>query len=306
MVTPAARLSTVVARLCLNTLMSARARREQYVGQWLPEPVLTGVGRGAGGHAAGGHAHPAGDRTHAASRGPHAAGGGGAGPLGPLETVEQRESVPLALLVLLERLTPPERAVFVLREAFGCPHREIAQVRELSEADSRQLYRRAGRTWHRAREAEAAREARGGRTGGAAADHPHRLVETFVTAARGGPRRRPGTAGGTVGPRRRPVRGRRRKDQHRAASDPGPGAGRQVSGPGLARLAAGVDLVPYEVDGGPAPPGLAGGRLVGVVALESACGRIAALRVTANPDKLGYAARQLAARHPDDADRLRL
>lgn len=68
------------------------------------------------------------------------------GTLGPLDTAEQRDSVSLALLVLLlERLTPRERAVFVLREAFGYRYREIAQVLELSEVNCRQLDRRARR-----------------------------------------------------------------------------------------------------------------------------------------------------------------
>jgi RNA polymerase sigma-70 factor (ECF subfamily) len=80
---PTAWLTTVV-NLCRNRLTSARARRERYVGTWLLEPVLTG------------------DET-----------------LGPLETAEQRDSVSLALLTLLEQLTPRERAVFVLHESFG-------------------------------------------------------------------------------------------------------------------------------------------------------------------------------------------
>ncbi|MFE2479000.1 sigma factor [Streptomyces sp. NPDC059389] len=86
---PGAWLTKVVAHLCLYRLASARARREEYVGPWLPEPVLTG---------------------------------GGA--LGPLESAEQRDGVSMALLVLLERLTPVERAVYVLREAFAYGHRE--------------------------------------------------------------------------------------------------------------------------------------------------------------------------------------
>ena len=65
--------------------------------------------------------------------------------LGPLDIVEQRESVSMAFLLLLERLTPPERAVFVLRSAFGYRHREIAQILGLSEANCQQLYHRAKR-----------------------------------------------------------------------------------------------------------------------------------------------------------------
>lgn len=105
---PAAWLTTVLTRLCLTRLTSARARREVYVGQWLPEPVLTG---------------------------------GGA--LGPMDTVTQRESVSLGMLSLLERLTPPERAVFVLREAFGYPHAEVAEMLAVTEEQSRQLLTRA-------------------------------------------------------------------------------------------------------------------------------------------------------------------
>lgn len=94
---PSAWLVKVVTNLCLNRLDSARSRRERYVGTRLPEPVLT----------------------------PDSA-------LGPLETVEQRDTVSFAFLVLAERLTPSERAVLVLREAFGYSHREVAELVELS------------------------------------------------------------------------------------------------------------------------------------------------------------------------------
>src|SRR5262249_47631681 len=105
---PGAWLAKVVTNLCLNLMASARTRRETYIGPWLPEPVLTADG-----------------------------------PLGPLDPVQQRGSVSMGLLVLLERLTPTERAVFVLREAFGYSHREIAEILDLSEANSRQVHRRA-------------------------------------------------------------------------------------------------------------------------------------------------------------------
>lgn len=77
---PSAFLTTVVTRLALDQLKSARAQRETYYGPWLPEPALT--------------AHS---------------------PFGPLDTIEHRESVSLATLRMMERLTPPQRAVFVLR-----------------------------------------------------------------------------------------------------------------------------------------------------------------------------------------------
>jgi RNA polymerase sigma-70 factor (ECF subfamily) len=101
-------LTKVLTNLCLNRLTSARARRETYVGQWLPEPVL------------------AGDRM-----------------LGPADTVEQRDSVSIAVLTLMERLAAEERVVHVLREAFGYSHGEIAEVPDLTGANSQQISRRA-------------------------------------------------------------------------------------------------------------------------------------------------------------------
>ncbi|WP_439676794.1 sigma-70 family RNA polymerase sigma factor [Embleya sp. MST-111070] len=107
---PAAWLTKVLTDICLNRLSSARARRELYVGPWLPEPART-------------------------DRGDYV--------LGVLETAEQRESVSLAMLTLMEELTPAERAVFVLRGPFGHSHREIADILDVREEHSRQPHRRA-------------------------------------------------------------------------------------------------------------------------------------------------------------------
>jgi RNA polymerase sigma-70 factor (ECF subfamily) len=105
---PVAYLSTVVSRLALDLLRSARVRRETYVGPWLPEPALTDTAA-----------------------------------FGPLDTVERRDTLSLAMLRMMERLTPPERAVFVLREAFDLPYDQIAGMLELKAAHARQLYHRA-------------------------------------------------------------------------------------------------------------------------------------------------------------------
>ena len=105
---PAAYLTTVVTRLALDQLRSARATRESYVGEWLPEPVLT---------------EPS--------------------PLGPLDTLERREAVSIATLRMMEALTPAERAVLVLHEAFGLPHAEIAATIGVTEETARQHLRRA-------------------------------------------------------------------------------------------------------------------------------------------------------------------
>jgi RNA polymerase sigma-70 factor, ECF subfamily len=101
-------LSTIVSRLCLDRLKSARMARESYIGPWLPEPIVTA--------------------------------GPGADPQG---AAEQYESLTLAFLVLLESLSPQERAVFLLREVFEYGYDEIAAMLELSEANCRQLFHRA-------------------------------------------------------------------------------------------------------------------------------------------------------------------
>ncbi|MFD0821314.1 sigma-70 family RNA polymerase sigma factor, partial [Micromonospora zhanjiangensis] len=137
---PDAWLTKVLTNLCLNQLTSARARRETYVGQWLPEPLL------------------AGDRM-----------------LGPAETAEQRESVSYAVLTLMERLSPTERAVYVLRAAFDYPHREIAEILDITEATSQQVF-------HRAKKHVADGRARTEVDGVAA----RRIVEEFLAAAASG------------------------------------------------------------------------------------------------------------------------
>jgi RNA polymerase sigma-70 factor, ECF subfamily len=104
-------LSTIVTRLCLNQLQSARVQRESYIGPWLPEPVLTGV-----------------DERFA-----------------PMQQAELHESLALAFLVLLEQLTPVERAVFLLREIFDYDYAEIAEIIGKSEDNARQLATRARR-----------------------------------------------------------------------------------------------------------------------------------------------------------------
>lgn len=101
-------LGTIVTRLCLDRLKAARTTREQYVGPWLPEPMLHG------------------DREPNLAR-----------------AMEQRESISLAFLVLLEALTPQERAVFLLREVFDYDYRDIAEMLELSPVNCRQLFHRA-------------------------------------------------------------------------------------------------------------------------------------------------------------------
>jgi len=105
-------LTTVVTRLCLNQLSSARVQREQYLGPWLPEPILTE------------------ERPELTN---------------PLEQALTHDSLSIAFLVLLESLLPAERAVFILREVFEYSYREIAGMLDKREAACRQLFRRAKR-----------------------------------------------------------------------------------------------------------------------------------------------------------------
>ncbi len=103
-------LTTIVHHLCIDHLKSAQVRRESYVGPWLPEPILTG---------------------DAASH------------LSPLGQITDRESISMAFLVLLESLSPLERAVFLLREIFDYEYAEIAQITGREETACRQLFSRA-------------------------------------------------------------------------------------------------------------------------------------------------------------------
>ncbi|MGY1742020.1 MULTISPECIES: RNA polymerase sigma factor SigJ [unclassified Blastococcus] len=141
---PRAYLVRVTSRLALDRLRSARAQRETYVGPWLPEPLLTGTTPAA-----------------AAPPGPD-----------PAEAAELGEQVSLALLVVLETLSPVERAVFVLREVFGLPWAEVAGALGRSEAAVRQL-------GHRAREHVQARRPRFDTDRGEA----RAVTERFLAAA---------------------------------------------------------------------------------------------------------------------------
>ncbi|WP_328406429.1 sigma-70 family RNA polymerase sigma factor (plasmid) [Streptomyces sp. NBC_00390] len=139
---PEAWLTKVVTNLCLDRLRSAQARRERTVGAWLPEPLLDGDPM-----------------------------------LGPADTFEQRESVSLAVLTLMERLSPFERAVYVLREAFSHSHAEIAEILDITESASQQHL-------HRARHRITAARRRGdGEIDPASA---RRIVEEFLAAASSG------------------------------------------------------------------------------------------------------------------------
>jgi RNA polymerase sigma-70 factor (TIGR02957 family) len=250
--TPEAWLTKVLTNVCLNQLTSARVRRETYVGSWLPEPVL------------------AGDRM-----------------LGPVDTAEQRESVSTAVLTLLERLSPNERAVYVLREAFGYSHGEIAEILDVTESNCQQLYRRAKQhvATGRAR-AEVDRST------------ARRIVQEFLAAATSGNTQRlvelltddatsVGDGGGKVPARTTPIVG-------------GLAVARFLRGlfkPATVKRYVGDRPALYAevVNGDPALVVIDDGRVVTVMSLELTPEGVAAVRNQVNPDKLERITRQWSA-----------
>lgn len=133
---PVAFLSTTTTRLAINAVQSARARRETYIGPWLPEPVDTSADPALG--------------------------------------AERGEALSFAVLLLLEKLSPTERAAYVLRESFEYPYRQIADTIEVSEANARQLVTRARKHIAAGSSASVSIE-----------DH-RRLLAAFVDAAQNG------------------------------------------------------------------------------------------------------------------------
>ncbi|MEV7370819.1 RNA polymerase sigma factor SigJ [Streptomyces sp. NPDC090301] len=241
---PEAWLTKVLTNLCLNQLTSARARRETYVGRWLPEPLLTGDPM-----------------------------------LGPADTAEQRDSVSYAVLVLLERLSPNERAVYVLREAFAYSHREIAEILDISETSSQQIY-------HRAKKHVADGRARTEIDEAAA----RRIVEEFLAAATSG-RTEPlirlltedafsvGDGGGKVPARAKAFEGALAVATFMRGLFKPSKAKRNLVG-GTAEIYAAT------ANGGPAIVAVVDGRVIGITCLEVGPEGIVALRNQVNPDKL--------------------
>jgi RNA polymerase sigma-70 factor (ECF subfamily) len=236
---PRALVATVTTRRAIDQLRSARARREQYVGEWLPEPIITD-----------GHDDPA---RHA----------------------EMADSLSLAMLVLLERLSPEQRAVLLLHEVFDYGYREVAAIIGKSQDNVRQLATRARRHLNQRRPRfQTTREQR------------DELARRFLQAVEQGDLsgleallahdvELTADGGGKVPALARTLRGRSRVA--RTLID-------------WARLGArlpGGSLRPVEVNGGPAALYLdAQQRLLGVVALEVAGGQVTSISVIVNPDKL--------------------
>jgi len=237
---PPAYLSTIVTRLAIDELRSARVRREVYVGEWLPEPLLT------------------------------------TGEDDPAAQVEIADSLSVGFLVLLESLSPEQRAAFLLREVFDYPYDRIAEIIGKSEAASRQLVSRARRQVDERRPRfETSRE------------QADRLAERFFAAVGEGDLGRlesllaedvglHGDGGGKVPALARPVSGRSR-------------VARTIAAWVRASTRVGATLRRVQVNGAPGAEYLdPEGRVIGVMSIEIRGGRIQAVRSVVNPDKLGH------------------
>lgn len=239
---PRAYLSTVVTRLAIDQLRSARVRRETYVGEWLPEPIVT------------------------------------EGDDDPARHAELADSLSLAFLVLLESLSPEQRAAFLLRDVFDYPYDRIASIVGKSEPATRQLATRARRQVEAQRPRyEASRQER------------ERLAERFFAAAGEGDLEQleallaedvelHGDGGGQVPALARALYGRGRVARTLATWFK------------LLRRAGGLELERQEING---QPGMiirdaASEGIIAVWAVDIAGGRVQSIRSVVNPDKLSH------------------
>lgn len=230
---PAAFLATIAARLAINLAQSARMRRESYVGPWLPEPVDTRAD--------------------------------------PQLGAERAEALDMAVLLLLEKLSPVERAAYVLREAFDYPYKRIADILEASEANTRQLVTRARK--HLAAE----------RRKPVSSDDHRRLLGVFLDAARTGSLSvlegvlaqdvvSYSDGGGIRGASRIPVVGRRHVSRYLAAFAP--------------RFWPPTQVRWVEANGRPAVLVTAGGNPVALLCADVSERGIERVMWVMNPDKL--------------------
>ncbi|WP_406379548.1 sigma-70 family RNA polymerase sigma factor [Streptomyces sp. NBC_01618] len=244
---PEAWLTKVVTNLCLDRLRSAQARRERTAGAWLPEPLLDGDPM-----------------------------------LGPADTFEQRESVSLAVLTLMERLSPLERAVYLLREAFSYSHTEIAEILDITESASQQHL-------HRARHRITAAGRRG--SGEVDSASARKIVEEFLAAASSGRTERlvalltddaiaiaDSNGAGLAKTLLRYDTPERIAAIARAGFKPTPAK---------RRLAGGTPAVHYAlVNGAPAILFVLGDQVIGAVTFDVTDGKIATVRGIAAPTRL--------------------
>lgn len=235
-------LTTIVHHLCLDTLKSAQSRRENYVGPWLPEPIITGDG---------------------------------ASLLSPLRQITDRESISMAFLVLLESLSPLERAVFLLREVFDYEYAEIAQITGREESACRQLFSRAKKhiSDHRPRfsaSPEAHKKILGRFMDACIAGDMDGLMNLLTQDVVSW-----SDSGGKVsGAARKPIRGRENVVRAILSS--------------LSRAPEGTTFEVIEANGFPALLIRIKGQIAGLITVELEGDLICGARNVANPDKLAH------------------
>ncbi|MBD0369982.1 MAG: RNA polymerase sigma-70 factor [Pyrinomonadaceae bacterium] len=234
---PKAYLSTIVTNLCINYLTSARRKREEYIGPWLPEPLITDENQD------------------------------------PMHNVQLADSLSMAFMVLLESLTPLERACFLLREVFDYEYEEIARVVGKAEANCRQMVSRA-RLHIRERRPRFC----------VSSEMQKQLTEQFMKACASGDMEGLmsllsedatllSDGGGRVTAARKPVQGA----EHIA---------RFLTGLVKKIGASHLSLRPTEVNGHPGFITYLDGRLQNVLAFDIADNRIRAVYIIVNPEKL--------------------
>jgi RNA polymerase sigma-70 factor (TIGR02957 family) len=238
---PRAFVATVTTRLAINELRSARARRERYVGEWLPEPIITD------------------------------------GQDDPARHAETADSLSLAMLVLLESLSPEQRAALLLHDVFDYDHAQIAEIIGKSEDNVRQLATRARRHVEQRRPRfQTTREQRdelAGRFFRAAEQGDLGGLEALLASDV----QLSGDGGGKVPALARSLRGRSRV------------ARTLINWFRLGARLPDASLRPIEINGGPGALYLdAKQRLIGVIALEITGGQIQSISSIVNPDKLTH------------------
>jgi RNA polymerase sigma-70 factor (TIGR02957 family) len=245
---PRAFLVRVTTRLAIDRLRRAKTRRESYVGPWLPEPILTG-------------------RDVA-------------------EDVALAESVSMAMLVVLETLSPLERAVFVLREAFGMPYAEIADILGRKEEAVRQLGRRARDHVQERRSRFDTDES-----------EQHRVTERFLEATSTGDLDAlmavlsPGVTlvadgGGRALAPRRPVRGAEKVARFLLAVATEERMARFLRSVGSEPIVADLRVRVAQVNGGPGILVVSGDKPISALVLDVSEGVIRSIHLVANPEKL--------------------
>jgi RNA polymerase sigma-70 factor (ECF subfamily) len=243
---PRAYATTLATRLAIDQLRSARARRETYFGPWLPEPILTADEQ-------------------------------------PDQIAEMADSLSLSFLVLLEQLSPNERAVFLLREVFDYSYAEIAEILGTSEANCRQLLTRSRRHIQAGKhrfdaDREEQRELAAKFFAAVEADRLSELVDYLAEDAVF-----QGDGGGKGRGLPRPIYGRERVNRLL----------RDGFFPGYQRIGARIE--PTELNGEPGALCFdADGRLINVLCLEIADGAINTVRSVINPDKLAHLGYELS------------